>query len=170
MSGLSTDSETDKRIVASPHADLTYRIIGAAMRVHNRLGPGLKEAHYQRALSLEFLEAGISFVAEQPTRIHIDGLPIGLLYLDHLVEDVVVVEEKAVSHMLTAEEVAQVVTYLGATGRQVGLLINFGRQSLEYKRIFPPRNVEQWRHRIRRYIWVPKPFANDKTFSRDLPA
>jgi GxxExxY protein len=113
---VSTDKRTDNRMPTKPHADLTYRIIGAAMKVHNRLGPGLNEAHYQRALSVEFRETDISFVAEEATQIHIDGSPIGLLYLDHLVEDVVIVEEKALSHLLTAEEVAQVVTYLGATG------------------------------------------------------
>jgi len=94
-------------------------------------------------------------VAEQPVEIHINGAAIGLLYLDHLVEDAVVVEEKALSHLLTNEEIAQVITYLCATGTKVGLLLNFGRRKLEYKRIFPPKNVDLWRERIRRYVWVP---------------
>ncbi len=153
--GLSTDRRTDNRIEPKPYADLTYKIVGAAMRVHNRLGSGLKEAFYQRALSAELAQAGVEFIAEQPIEISIEGIYIGQLYIDHLVGDAVVVEEKAVSHLLTNDEVAQVITYLVASGMPVGLLLNFGRRSLEYKRIFPPSNAEAWRNRIRRYVWLP---------------
>jgi GxxExxY protein len=153
--GLSTDEGTDKRSGPKPHSDLTYKIIAAAMRVHNQLGPGLKEAFYQRALSAQLAEAGVEFVAEQPIEISIEGNYIGQLYVDHLVGDAVIVEEKAVSHLLTNDEVAQVITYLVASGMPVGLLLNFGRRSLEYKRVFPPRNAEAWRNRIRRYVWLP---------------
>jgi GxxExxY protein len=153
--GLSTDRETDKRIGAALHADLTYRIIGSAMRVHNKLGPGLKEAFYQRALSAELAAVGMDFTAEQPIEISVAGTYIGQLYIDHLVANTVIVEEKAVPHLLTNEEVAQVITYLNATGKPLGLLLNFGRRSLEFKRIFPPRNPQPWRDRIKRYVWVP---------------
>ena len=138
-----------------PLEDLTFRVIGAAMRVHNAIGPGLKEAVYQKALSLEMEKVGLSFEAEKPVTISVDGIEIGLLYLDHLVEGQLVVEEKAFSHLLTQEEIAQVITYLCATGLNVGLLLNFGRGRLEYKRIFPPKNVERWRERITRYVWTP---------------
>lgn len=138
-----------------PLEDVTYRMIGAAMRVHNALGPGLKESVYQKALSLEMEQSGLSFQAEFPVEIHVNGAAIGLLYLDHLVEDEVVVEEKAFSHMLTKEEMAQVITYLCATGKRVGVLLNFGRKRLEYKRIFPPKNVAMWTQRIQRYVWTP---------------
>lgn len=136
--------------------DLTYEVIGAAMRAHNKLGPGLKEAAYQRALSLEMEAAGLSFERERSVEIFLDGVSIGLLYLDHLVEGQLVVEEKAVSHLLTQEEIAQVITYLCATGLQVGLLLNFGRRRLEYKRILPPKDVQRWRERINRYVWRPR--------------
>ena len=139
-----------------PLEDLTYKVIGAAMNVHNALGPGLKEAAYQRALSLEMERVGLSFEAEKAVTITIDGTDIGLLYLDHLVEDQLVVEEKALSHLLTREEIAQVITYLCATGTQVGLLLNFGRKRLEYKRIFPPKNVARYRERINRYLATPR--------------
>ena len=152
---LSTDRGTDKRIGPKPHSGLTYKIIGAAMRVHNQLGPGLKEAFYQRALSVELARSGVEFIAEQPVEISIEGHYIGQLYIDHLVGDAVVVEEKAVPHLLTNEEIAQVITYLNVTRKPVGLLLNFGRRSLEYKRIFPPRNAEPRRNRIRRYVWLP---------------
>ena len=139
-----------------PLEELSCGVIGAAMRVHNKLGPGLKEAAYQKALSLEMEAAGLSFEAERPAEVFVDGTSVGLLYLDHLVEGELVVEEKAFSHLLTREEVAQVITYLCATGLQVGLLINFGRGRLEYKRIFPPKDVERWRERVVRYAWKPR--------------
>ena len=139
-----------------PLEQVTYRIIGAAMRVHNELGPGLKEAFYQRALLREFERAGLAFEQEYSLEVQFDGGTIGLLYLDHFVEGAVIVEEKAISHLLTQDELAQVITYLCATKAPVGLLINFGRSLLEYRRIFPPRNVERWQERIRRYVWTPR--------------
>jgi len=153
---------------AKPLEDLTYRVIGAAMRVHNTLGPGLREAAYQKALSLEMETAGLSYEAERPVEIFLDGASIGLLYLDHLVEGQLIVEEKAFSHLLTDEEVAQVITYLCATGLGVGLLLNFGRRRLEYKRIFPPKNVERWRERINRYVWKPKQTASANPLTHPL--
>src|SRR4030042_2638553 len=129
---------------AKPLEDLTYRVIGAAMKVHNTLGPGLKEAAYQKALCLEMETAGLSFEAERPVEIFVDGTSVGLLYLDHLVEEQLVVEEKALSHLLTNEEIAQVITYLCATGLNVGLLLNFGRRRLEHNVILPPKNVQRW--------------------------
>ena len=139
-----------------PLEDLTYRVIGTAMKVHNALGPGLKEAAYQKALSLEMEKEGLAFEAEKAVTISVDGTEIALLYPDHLVEGQLVVEEKAFSHLLTQEEIAQVITYLCALNLKVGLLLNFGRRRLEYKRIFPPRNVARWRERINRYVWQPK--------------
>ncbi len=139
-----------------PLEELTYGVIGAAMKVHNALGPGLKEAAYQRALSLEMEKAGLSFEAEKAVRVVLHDTEIGLLYVDHLVGGQLVVEEKAFSHLLTQEEVAQVITYLCATGSQVGLLLNFGRRRLEYKRIFPPKNVRRYRERINRYLAKPR--------------
>ena len=138
------------------HEDVTYRIIGAAMRVHNALGPGLREGTYQRALSEQMRADGLSFEEERPVEILLDGVSVGLLYLDHLVEDAVVVEVKALRHRLTQDEVGQVITYLAATGHKVGLLLNFAGRSLEYKRILPPKKLDDWRQRIRRYAWTPK--------------
>lgn len=151
-----------------PLEDVTFRVIGAAMKVHNALGPGLKESAYQKALSLEMEGVGLSFRAEQPVEIYLNGATIGLLYLDHLVQDEVVVEEKAFSHLLTEEEIAQVITYLCATGLKVGLLLNFGRRRLEYKRIFPPKDVERWRERISRYVWRPAEVRSVNPFEDPL--
>ncbi|HEX9641365.1 MAG TPA: GxxExxY protein [Candidatus Krumholzibacteria bacterium] len=138
-----------------PHTDLTYRIIGCAMKVHGELGPGLKEVMYHRALSKTLQEAGLSFEEEHGVEVEVDGTIVGRLYLDHLVEDSVVVEEKALSHLLTEDEIAQVITYLAATGYSVGLLLNFGRRRLQFRRILPPRKLDAWKERVRRYAWTP---------------
>lgn len=144
-------------LVKTPYDELCYKVIGAAMDVHNALGPGHKEAVYQRALSRRLVELGIAFVAEQAVEIYYAGEPIGLLYIDHLVEGDLIVEGKAFSHMLTEEEVAQVITYMAAMNKPVGLLFNFGRRRLEYKRIFPPKKLDGWQNRIRRYLWRATP-------------
>lgn len=96
--------------------------------------------------------AGLSFEAEKPFEVAFDGTRIGRLIIDHLVEDSIVVEEKALSHLLTNDEVAQVVTYLAATGAPIGLLLNFGRPRLQYRRILPPRKLDLWQDRVRRFI------------------
>ena len=142
--------------VDGPLQDLTYRIIGAAMRVHNKVGPGLKESVYHNALALELEEAGLSYQKEESVEILLDSTVVGLLFMDPLVESTVIVEVKALSHMLTDEELAQVITYLAATGLTAGVLVNFGRNRLEYRRVLPPRKLDAWRNRINGYVWKPK--------------
>lgn len=141
-----------------PHQDIAYRIIGAAMRVHNRMGPGYRERHYQRAMTAEMRATGLTAIEEYPFELYLDDSWIGRIYLDHLVDDVdvVVVELKAVAHLLTDDERAQVITYLAATDRKVGLLFNFGRRRLEYERILQPRVTANWPDHIQRYAWRPK--------------
>lgn len=138
-----------------PHADVTYDVIGAAMRVHSRLGPGLKEIHYQRALVEEVRKTGRTADEEHFIELWDGETWLGRLYLDILVDDVVDVECKSHPHMLTEEEIAQVICYLAATGLKVGLLINFGRKRLEYKRILPPKVLEGWQLKIARFLWRP---------------
>ena len=143
-------------VADAPYHKLCYDIIGAAMFVHNKQGPGHREKLYQRSLTAKLRNIGLKVEEEVRVEIDFESRPVGLLYLDHLVEDAVIVEDKAFSHMLTNEDIAQVITYLAATGLPVGLLFNFGRRRLEYKRIFPPRKLEGWRDRIERYLWRPK--------------
>jgi len=162
-SSMNKDGEAKRPIM---HQDLTYQIIGAAMRVHNQLGPGHKEVVYQRALSSALKDADLSFEEERPVELTFNGEWVGLLYLDHYVEDAVVVEEKALSHLLTDEEVAQVITYLAATGAPVGLLFNFGRSRLEYKRVLPPTKFDDWQVRARRYAWRPGDMPPSNPFIR----
>ena len=138
-----------------PHADLTYRIIGAAMRVHNRLGPGLKEKHYQHALTADMQGDGLLVDEEYVMEIYDGDTWLGRIYLDHWVEKKVVVEIKALSHLLTNLEVSQMIGYLAATQAPVGLLINFGRRRLEYKRILPPQKFTNWKTHIQKFLWKP---------------
>jgi GxxExxY protein len=147
-------------VTDAPHHDLCYRIIGAAMDVHNRLGPGLREVHYQRALVERLRQLGIHAAEERALEIYFDSRPVGRLYIDCLVQEEVIVELKAFPHLLTDEETAQVVTYLAASGKPVGLLFNFGRKRLQFKRIFPPKRLECWKDRIERYLWRPPETRN----------
>ena len=138
-----------------PHQDITYQIIGAAMRVHNRMPRGLKEKHYQRALQAEMLQDGLFPQMEYHLEIFDRDIWVGRLYLDHWVNECVVVEDKAVSRAMGDKELAQVIAYLAATQSKVGLLLNFGRNRLEYKRILPPKTVDDWQKKIQPYLWQP---------------
>ena len=123
--------------------DLTYRVIGAAMAVHNRIGAGYKEEVYESALEVELNRLEIVVQRQYPVPVVYQGEQVALFYLDLLVASQIVVEVKALSHLLTNDERAQVINYLKATGAPVGLLFNFGRRKLEYKRIFPGKPSEE---------------------------
>jgi GxxExxY protein len=138
-----------------PHQEITYRIIGAAMKVQRRLGAGLREKHYQRALTAEMQKDGLIVSEEYRLEVYDGDTWIGRLYLDHRVNECVVVEDKAVSRPLGNDELAQVITYLAATQAKVGLLLNFGKSRLEYKRILPPKSVQNWQTDIKKYLWQP---------------
>ena len=131
---------------------LTYQIIGAAMRVHRNTPRGLREKHYQRALTLELRRIGLNSIEEHHLELYdIQEQWLGRLYLDHWVNECIVIEDKAFTRSLGNKEIAQVIAYLAATGAKVGLLFNFGRTRLEYKRILPPKTVTDWQSRISPY-------------------
>lgn len=121
---------------------LTYTIIGAAMTVHNQLGLGYPEEVYERALFSELDKQNVPVRRQAPVEVFYGEDRVGLFFLDLFVDETVVVEIKALSHLLTNDEIAQVINYLKATGAPVGLLLNFGRKKLEFRRIFPPRNQD----------------------------
>jgi GxxExxY protein len=98
---------------------------------------GYKEEVYEKALETELNNIGISVTRQYPVPVEYEQQQVALFYLDLLVEGKVVVEVKAFSHQLTNDERAQVINYLKATDSLVGLLFNFGRRKLEYKRLFP---------------------------------
>lgn len=81
----------------APHSNLTFRIIGVAMEVHGRLGPGHPESVYQKALELKLPEAGLSFEAQKPLEVLLDGTGLALYYLDFLIEEQIILEIKSKS-------------------------------------------------------------------------
>lgn len=115
------------------HEKLTETIIGCAMKVHSALGPGFLESVYQNALAHELRKAGLRVECEKPIQVRYDGVVVGDFSADLLVEGVVMVENKAVQTLAPAHEV-QLVNYLTATGIEVGLLLNFGAEKLQFKR------------------------------------
>ncbi len=112
-----------------------YRIIGASMEVHRELGPGFLEAVYQEALEIEFQQRSISYEREKPLNIYYKGIKLNKTYsADFLCFNNVIVELKALSQ-LTGDHESQLINYLKATKLRVGVLINFGAESLEHKRM-----------------------------------
>lgn len=122
--------------------DLTYKIIGAAMAVHNEIGQGFKEEVYEKALEVKLNHLGIEVQQQLQVNVEFEGEPVAIFYLDLLAEKQVVIEVKAFSHQLTNDELAQMINYLKATGAPVGLLFNFGRRKLEYRRVFPGKDMK----------------------------
>jgi GxxExxY protein len=114
-------------------SELTEMIIGCAMRVHSALGPGFLESVYQRALEHELRKSGLRVECQLPLSVHYDGVIVGDFMADLIVEGKVMIELKANQALVVANE-AQLVNYLTATRIEVGLLINFGAQRLEFKR------------------------------------
>ena len=115
--------------------EMTYQIIGCAMKVHRTLGPGFQEVIYQRCLAIEMERAGIDFGREVEQSIYYDGIEVGTRRADFIVANQVVVELKALV-ALEDVHIAQARNCVVAYDFEIGLLINFGAKSLEYKRIF----------------------------------
>ncbi|WP_010424317.1 GxxExxY protein [Anaerophaga thermohalophila] len=116
------------------YSELTGKIIGCAMTVHSALGNGFQEVIYQRALEIEIAEQGISFNREYEMPIYYKNQQIGTRRVDFLVEGCVSVELKALV-LLEDVHLAQAINYLKAYDLEIGLLINFGARSLEFKRV-----------------------------------
>lgn len=117
---------------------ITKKIIGAAMKVHSALGNGFQEVIYQRALDIELRKAGLEFVREFSMPIFYDSEQIGERRVDFFVEGVISVELKA-REVLEAVHFSQARNYLEAYNLEVGLLLNFGAISLEFKRLENPK-------------------------------
>lgn len=116
------------------HKDLSYAIVGAAMEVHKVLGPGFLEAVYQSALAHELNLRGILCEQQKQLPVSYKGITAGNYIADFCVENKIIIEIKAISRLLPQHE-AQALNYLAATGYNLALLINFGRKSLEHKRL-----------------------------------
>ena len=116
------------------HEDITYAVIGCAQKVHGSLGPGFPESVYERALSQELMLRRIPFETQRPYEVWYGGACCGQFRLDLLVEGKVVVELKAVGNLI-GDHLAQTLSYLKVTGLRVGLLLNFGKKSLQTQRV-----------------------------------
>lgn len=116
------------------YSELTSKIIGCAITVHKTLGNGFQEVIYQRALEIEMRLAGINFTREHEMPIYYRQQQIGTRRVDFLVEGIVSVELKALIN-LDNLHLAQAINYLEAYNLEVGLLINFGEPSLNFKRL-----------------------------------
>ena len=116
------------------YEDLTHKIIGCAYTVYKKLGFGFLESVYRKAMVIELTRAGLKVEEEKPLEVHYDeGEVLGVFSADLFVEDTVVVELKAVQHTVKDHEV-QLVNYLNALIKDIGLLINFGPTGVEVKR------------------------------------
>lgn len=124
------------------HKELTEKIIGAAMKVHSALGNGFQEVIYQRALALELEESGISFEREFTMPVYYKGRQVGERRADFLVDGKISVKLKAIIQ-LEPVHLAQARNYLEAYNLEVGLLINFGSISLQFKRLHNPKFTAQ---------------------------
>ncbi|MGA7722091.1 MAG: GxxExxY protein [Ignavibacteriaceae bacterium] len=116
------------------YSELTSKIIGCAMSVHKALGNGFQEVIYQRALEIELKFAGIALQREFEMPIYYREYSIGSRRVDFLIEGVITVELKAI-RKLEDEHFAQAINYLEAYNLEIGLLINFGERSLNFKRL-----------------------------------
>jgi len=116
------------------HEGTTRKIIGAAFEVHDQLGYGFLERVYQRALQVELLRRGATAEIEKRIQVHYKGAVVGDYDADVLVDGCVIVEIKVAPQYDKRDE-AQLLNELKATGLKVGMLLNFGRAKLEYKRL-----------------------------------
>ena len=116
------------------YEEITYKIIACAMEVHKKLGPGYPEYIYHRALVIEFKLLHVKFEDEYEIRIYYKGEQVGIRRVDFLVEKIIPVEIKAATE-LSDVNIAQAKNYLEASGIEIGLLINFGSSSLQFKRM-----------------------------------
>ncbi len=113
--------------------NITEKIIGCAYQVYNRMGYGFLESVYEKCMLIELRKAGLKSEYQQPIIVYYDGEVVGQFVADIFVEDTIILELKSVISIAKAHEV-QLVNYLVATGKDVGLLINFGEQKVEVKR------------------------------------
>ena len=117
------------------YKELTHKIIGCAMKVHSVLGSGFQEVIYQRALAIEMKKQGLEHMREREMPIFYDGIDIGRRRVDFFVGGTIMVEIKAVAK-LEDVHLTQAMNYCQTYNLSMGLLINFGAPSLEFKRVY----------------------------------
>ncbi len=116
------------------HKDITEQVIGAAFEVHRSLGYGFLERVYQRAMQVELCQRGLKAEIESSINVRYKGVVVGEYRADLFVNEAVIVELKVAKSYMPEDE-PQLLNELKATGIKVGLLINFGRAKVEFKRM-----------------------------------
>ena len=122
------------------YSDVTRKIIGAAMEVHSALGAGFLESVYEEAMAVELDLCGLRYERQKNIDVFYKNRKIKQFICDVLVEGKVLIELKALNRLTTTEH-SQILNYLKATGLKVGLLMNFGAESLDYKRFVKEKSV-----------------------------
>lgn len=122
---------TNKKLL---YKDLSYKIVGLAMEVYNKLGPGFLEKVYENGLMLLLRKNGIKAEQQFPINVYLDGEIIGNYFADIFVENKIILELKTVKE-ITSIHRAQVINYLKATGVRLAIVLNFGKEELEFERI-----------------------------------
>ncbi len=112
---------------------ITETIIGCAYRVYNKMGFGFLESVYEKCLLIEMRKAGLDTETQKPITVHYDGEVVGEFVADMIVNDAIIIELKSVRRIIKVHEI-QLVNYLVATGKPVGLILNFGERKVEIKR------------------------------------
>lgn len=115
------------------YKDVTEVIIGCAYRVYNKIGFGFLESVYEKCLLIELREAGLDAESQKTITIYYDGEIVGEFVADIIINDTIILELKSVRRVIRAHEV-QMVNYLVATGKPIGLILNFGERKVEVKR------------------------------------
>jgi len=115
------------------YKELSYRIVGLAMEVHNKLGFGFLEKVYENALMVLFQKEGIPAQQQATITVYFEGKVVGDYYADILVDDRIILELKAVDRIVDVHR-AQALNYLRATGIKLAIILNFGKSSFEYER------------------------------------
>ena len=115
------------------YKEVTETIIGCAYRVYNKMGFGFLESVYEKCLLIELHKSGLDTESQKPITVYYEGEIVGEFVADIIVNDAIIVELKSVRRIIKAHEV-QLVNYLVATGKPVGLILNFGERKVEVKR------------------------------------
>jgi GxxExxY protein len=116
------------------YKDLSYKVVGLAMEVYNKLGSGFLEKVYENALMILLSRNEIPAQQRAPVRVHFDGKVVGEYYADILVNDKIILELKTLDSIADVHR-AQVLNYLRATGKKLAMIFNFGRNGFEYERL-----------------------------------
>ncbi len=116
------------------YKDLSYKIVGLAMEVYNKLGFGFLEKVYENALIILLQQAGIQAEQQAPIKVYFEGKVVGNYVADILVENKIIIELKSVKKIINTHK-AQVLNYLTATGYHLGIILNFGKEELTFERL-----------------------------------